>query len=459
MTRRLLVTAGLFAALLLSVGAPGLSTEAPVDLQALIDATPPTGTLTLDAGVYRGGVTIDHPMVLTGRPGAIIDAGGEGTAVQIDADDVTISELTIRGTGKSLDRENAGISVNGSRAVVVDNVLEDVLFGIFLRASDDSTVSRNVVGAKAVDLGRRGDGIRLWESHRTEVSDNRVADGRDLVLWFSDDLTVTGNEVNGGRYGLHFMYSDGALVEGNHLVGNSVGAFLMYSRDLVFTDNVLADNNGPSGYGLGLKDMDGVTAEGNRFVGNRVGIYLDNSPWSYDVYQHFTHNLVAYNEIGVSFLPSVKRNVFTENAFVDNAEQVGVQGGGTLVGTEWSVDGVGNYWSDFAGYDADGDGIGDVPYRLDELYSTLTDNHPELRFFGETPSAKAISFAGEMFPVFRPTPKVEDVAPLVRAPAFTSIDTDGPSSGGLALASLVMLAAAGAVLAAGRVPNRREKTS
>jgi nitrous oxidase accessory protein len=394
-------------------------------------------------------------MVLTGRPGAIVDAGGEGTAIQVDADDVTVRGLIIRATGASLDRENAGLSVNGSRAVLTDNVLEDVLFGIFLRASDDSTVSRNVVGAKAVDLGRRGDGIRLWESHRTEVSDNRVVDGRDVVLWFSDDLVVTGNEVTGGRYGLHFMYSDSAAVEGNRLVGNSVGAFLMYSRDLVFSDNVLANNNGPSGYGLGLKDMDGVSADGNRFVGNRVGVYLDNSPWSYDVYQHFTHNLVAYNEIGVSFLPSVQRNRFSENAFIDNAEQVGVQGGGTLMGNEWSIGGVGNYWSDFAGYDADGDGIGDVPYRLDELYSTLTDTHPELRFFGETPSAKAISFAGEMFPVFRPTPKVEDPAPLVSVPVFSTIDVRGPSPAVLALASFLMLAVAGLVLRAGRVPNRR----
>jgi len=446
-----------FVTLLLGVAVPGIGDETVLDLQAMIDATASGETLTLEAGAYAGGVTISRPMSLIGRPGVIIDARGEGTAIEVNAADVTIDAVTIRNTGASLDRENAGISANAPRVTITNNVLENVLFGVFLRGADDSVVQGNVVGAKNVDLGRRGDGIRLWESHGSLVSDNQVVDGRDVVLWFSDDLVVTNNLVSNGRYGLHFMYSDNAYVMDNHLAGNSVGAFLMYSRGLTLTDNVLADNQGPSGYGLGLKDMDGVTAEGNRFVGNRVGVYLDNSPWSYDIFQHFTHNLFAYNEVGVSFQPSVKRNVFTQNAFVDNAEQVGVQGGGTLTGNEWSVDGVGNYWSDFAGYDADGDGIGDVPYRLEELYSTLTDDHPELRFFGETPAARAVGLAGEMFPVLRPRPKVEDPSPLVVMPTFDAVDSVGASPYALAASSIVMLAIAGTFIAMSRSTLRRRE--
>lgn len=425
------------------------------DLQALIDGTAEGAILDLEAGLYAGGVTIDRPLTIRGGSAAIVDAGGEGTAIQIDAPDVTIDGLVVRNTGRSLDRENAGISVNASRATITNNVLESVLFGIFLRGSVDSVVSGNVVGSVDGDIARRGDGIRLWESHRSQVTDNVVTDGRDVVLWFSDDLVVTGNIVEGGRYGLHFMYSDGARVVDNRLTGNSVGAFLMYSRNLTLNDNVLADNQGPSGYGLGLKDMDGVSAEGNRFVGNRIGLYLDNSPWSGDVYQHFTHNLFAYNQIGVAFLPAVERNVFTRNAFVDNGEQVSIQGGGTLTGNEWAVDGTGNYWSDFAGYDADGDGIGDVTYRFEELYSTLTDDHPELRFFAETPSARAVTLAGEMFPVFRPRPTVEDPAPLVTPPEFASLDTGRGNALQIMVAAIVMLALAGLTTAGGRRPMRR----
>ena len=456
---RFLVTNLVVTIALVAIPPAQAAGETPEDLQALIDATPTGGTLVLEAGVYAGGVAISNPITLRGEPGAIIDAGGEGSAIQVDAPDVTIDGLTIRNTGASLDRENSGISVNAPRVTITNNVFVNVLFGIFLRGSHDSVVAGNVVGAMDVDLARRGDGIRLWESHGSEVSGNQVLDGRDVVLWFSDDLLVTNNEVEGGRYGLHFMYSDNAVVTENRLTGNSVGAFLMYSRELTLADNVLADNQGPSGYGLGLKDMDGVTAEGNRFVGNRVGLYLDNSPWSRDVYQHFTQNLFAYNQIGVAFLPSVERNVFTRNAFVDNGEQVSIQGGGTLSGNEWSLDGIGNYWSDFAGYDADGDGIGDIQYRFEELYSTLTDDHPELRFFAETPAARAVTLAGEMFPVLRPRTTVEDPAPLVAAPAFASVDTGRTDALKIALAAMVMLAFSVGVITRGSKAHKRQRAA
>ena len=429
---------------------PALSAQTqPVDLQALIDEAPAGSVLELPSGVYRGGVIIDKPLTIRGSGRPVIDAGGEGTAIEIEAPDVTVERVVIRGTGRSLDRENAGISANAPRAMILDNSFEDVLFGVFLRRATDSVVARNVIGAKDLDVARRGDGIRLWESDGTQVPDNVVVGGRDLVMWFSSGLLVRGNQVRDGRYGLHFMYSDDALIENNRLEDNSVGAFLMYSRRLRLRDNVFAGNYGPSGYGVGLKDMDGVVATGNRFVSNRVGLYLDNSPWSVDQRHTFEENLFAYNEIGVLFLPSVKRNDFSRNAFVDNRQQVGVSGSGRFGGNEWTLDGVGNYWSDFAGYDADSDGLGDVSYRLEELYGALTDAHPELMLFAETPASHAANLAGRVFPVLTPEAKVVDEAPLIKLPVFESWDDAQGSSYALWAASAVLLAVAGLLAWAG----------
>ncbi len=431
--------------------------ETSIDLQAMIDAAPPGSIIDLSSGTYTGHVTIDKPLTITGHDWPVIDGGGSGTIIEVSSPDVTIENLIIRASGASLDREDSGISVLAPRVTITNNRLEDVLFGMFLRAAPDSVISNNIVGAKDVFIANRGDGIRLWESAGSIVEGNTIEGGRDTVFWFTDDVVVRNNEISDGRYGLHFMYSDRATIEGNILSANSVGLFMMYGLGVTITNNVMADNSGPSGYGLGLKDMDDFTVEGNRFVSNRVGIYLDNSPSSVRSEGWIVGNLLAYNRVGVLFLPSVKRNNLSGNTFIDNVEQVGITATGNFGGNAWSVDGRGNYWSDFAGYDADGDGIGDVSYQVDNLYNTLTDKYPDLAFFNETPASKVIGLAAQMFPVLRPEPIMEDEHPLVKRPELTPIHnlSRGPSYG-LLVASLLMLVGGAAVAL---LPSRRRHSS
>ncbi|MDJ0952905.1 MAG: nitrous oxide reductase family maturation protein NosD [Acidimicrobiia bacterium] len=428
------------------------------NLQATIDVAQPGAVVAVPAGTY-GRITIDKPLALHGGGEAIIDAGGDGSAITVSAPDVTIDGFVIRNTGVSLDRENSGVDASDApRLRITNNVFEDVLFGAFLRSAPDSLVADNVVGAMDLELGRRGDGIRLWECSGSTIRNNVVTGGRDTVYWFSDNLTVAGNEVTGGRYGLHFMYSDNTTIDENRLAENSVGVFFMYGRNLTLTNNVMAENYGPSGYGIGLKDMDGITATGNRIIGNRAGMYLDNSPWSFDQHQTIDGNLFAYNDVGILFMPSVKRNTFTNNAFIDNTEQVGIKGGGDFSGNEWTSNGVGNYWSDYSGFDADNDGVGDIPYRLADLYSTITDDHPELAFFSETPAARALSVVARVFPVLEPRPKVEDLAPLVVPPAMPTTNAERSTSHiSILLASCILLLTALVVLLIGRGGRRSQR--
>ncbi|MGI9666688.1 MAG: nitrous oxide reductase family maturation protein NosD [Acidimicrobiia bacterium] len=452
----------LFALVLISAGvfAPAAlgADSSPIDLQSLIDAAEPGDVLVLDQPVYEGGITIKKPLTLIGEGMPVIDARGEDSVILVEADDVTVDGFIIKASGASLDREDAGVSLTGKRATIRNNQFEDVLFGVFLRAAPDSLVEGNTFGAKDVFIANRGDGIRLWEAERSVVQDNIVEGGRDTVFWFTDEVEVRNNQISGGRYGLHFMYSDGAIVEGNTLTENSVGAFMMYSRDVTVRNNVMAENFGPSGYGLGLKDMDRVAIEGNRMVGNRIGIYYDNTPYAHDEFGYTSHNLIAYNRTGVLLQPSVKRNFFSENAFIDNGEQVGFSGTGSISGNEWSLNGVGNYWSDFAGYDANGDGVGDVTYKIDDLYNTLTDSHPELAFFQDTPAARAMSLSADLFPVLRPDPLVEDAHPLIARPQLSVLPGDSGNAGraALLLTSFVMVTGAIALMA---IPSRHRRTA
>lgn len=436
--------------LALSAGAAAAQGE-PFDLAAALAVARPGDTVVVPPGVYAGPLVIEVPgLTLEGQPGAVIDGGGIGDVLTIKAPDVTLRGLTIRHSGDSLDREHAGITGFAPRLRVENNRLENVLFGIYLKEAPGSVVRGNQITGMDLPIGRRGDGIRIWQSPGTTVEDNHVYATRDVVMWFSHQGVLRRNVVERGRYGLHFMFSDDQILEDNILRGNSVGVYLMYSRGLTARRNLMVDNGGPSGYGLALKDVDDVTAEGNRMVNNRIGVYVDNSPRESDAFVEFRNNLIAYNEVGVEMLPLVRRNTFVDNIFLENREQVHISGGGQLQGNDWSEDGRGNYWSDYAGFDADGDRVGDIPYRNVSLYEDLMQKYPELRLFQLSPATDALDLAARAFPVFQPRAKMVDEHPLVTPPHLPEVSGLPTRSRAANLAvALALLAVAGLVLLAG----------
>ena len=419
------------------------------DLQSAVHNAEPGSTVRVPAGTYPGPLVIDRTLTLIAAPGTTIEGNDRGDVVVVRAPDVTLRGFTIHGTGKSLDRENAGVTVLAPRAIIEDNILKDVLFGIYLKKAPDSVIRGNRIGGKDLPVPRRGDGIRLWYSPNSTVEKNTVRNSRDVVIWFSNNTMIRDNTITHGRYGLHFMYCDDTALIGNHLEDNSVGAFLMYSRRLVIRGNRFIRNHGPSGYGVGLKEVDGVEAENNLFAGNRVGVYFDNSPASIDMFQHFTGNVVAYNDIGLAFMPSIERNVFTDNNLIENVEQVAVLGSGEFKNNRFVVDGRGNYWSDYTGYDLDGDGIGDINYKAQSLFENLMDREPKLRLFLFSPVQQAVELAAKAVPTFRPPVKVTDAAPLMQPVEVALSSEDEPPAWPTNTASLVLLLSAGGLLMSG----------
>ena len=420
--------------------AGGVAGVAPGDLAALLDATPDGGTLRLEPGTYSGGIVIDRPVTIEANGDAVIDGSGVDSVLLVSAPDVTLRGLVIRNSGIDLPGEDAAVKVRAPRFTIERCRLEETLFGVHLKGAEDSVVRDNVVVPKHVEFTWRGDAVHVYQSSRTVVERNRMTDGRDVISFFSDDVVVRDNVMERGRYGLHLMYSNGTVIEGNRIYDNATSIYVMYSKHVTVRGNALAGANGPSGYGLAMKesDIDEVTA--NRIVGNRIGLFLDGSPFSGDHVIRYENNVIAYNDVGVEFQPSVRNNEFVRNAFIDNREQLSTTSGGSLEGNSVTVDGVGNYWSDYAGYDADSDGIGDVSYRAEGLFDELTDEHPQFTFFAETPAAVAVDAAARAFPSLRPEPKAVDTAPLVDPPTLPPL-TDSPveRSRGMLLAASVLL--------------------
>ena len=410
-------------------------------------------------GRFQGPVLIDRSVTLTGHDWPVIDGGGEGTVLEVVAPNVTIEGFDVRNSGDSLDEENSGIVVEAPGTIITGNRLKDTLFGIYLREAHDSVISNNEITSKDLDVPRRGDSIRVWYSNDVAIENNQINKGRDVVLWYSERLTVRNNQVSGGRYGLHFMYCDDAIIEGNLLANNSVGTFLMYSRRLNFIGNTIAYNRGPSGFGIGLKDMDDAVVKDNLFLDNRIGAKLDNSPREINSIGRFEGNVFAFNDVGVSMMPSVRHNQFVANSFVDNEEQVSIAGSGGRAGNNaWNDVDLGNYWSDYVGYDGDANGLGDIPYSSERLFENLTDNDSSLRLFLYSPVEQAVDFAARAIPFVKPKPKLTDELPLMspQMPAGLPAVPE-TSNGSILLVSVVMVLLAAILLRLGNIKKPGSK--
>lgn len=421
-------------------------------ISAMIDAAEPGSTVRVPPGEYRGNLQIRKPIVLLGEPGATLDGGEKGTVVEVHATGVTLRGFIIRGSGIDVTSEPAAVRVLAGETTIEHNRIEDALFGIDLREAPDSVIRDNVIVGKDLEPARRGDGIRLWWSHNCVVEGNEVHRSRDMVFWYSEGLTIVRNHVSGSRYGLHFMYSHHTTLEGNELTDNSVGVYLMYSNGIQLLGNRMTDNRGASGYGIGLKDCDDIDLEHNALLANRVGIYIDNSPSSVGSSGIVRANMIAFNEVGLLATPNTHDNVVSGNAFVENETQAEVHGRGALSLNTFSRDGAGNFWSDYAGFDRDGDGLGDLAYEPRSLFASMLAREPNLRLFVHSPAQQAIEFTARAWPELRPTPTLTDPAPLTSPPtiALTSPSARAPVAPMGVLGTGLLLGAGGLGLAVTR---------
>lgn len=417
-------------------------TAAPqLSLQARLDRAAAGDTITVPTGTYRECPVIERPVVLIAEGDVTVGTACAGNVFTVRAS-ATIRRFHIVGSGKTLAREDSGIWAEDVDSLLIeDNVLEDVLFGIYIKNGSHPVIRGNTVRGWDLPITNRGDGIRLWYSRGGLIENNDVTHARDVVIWFSDSAVVRHNRVADGRYGLHYMYSNHSTFEDNAFLDNEVGGFLMYSSGITFRRNVFARARGLFGKGLGFKDAEDITARDNTIVKNAIGVYLDNSPNSIGHTNTFAGNTFAFNDVGVSLLPSVHGNMFASNDFLDNVEVVRVRGGGTATDNTWQD----NFWTDYAGFDANHDGAGDTPFISDRVSGDLFTRYEALQLFTLSPAATALEFLGRVAPTLKPTPVLVDSTPRRRRHPAAPRDTPEPNLPGAAIFILLAGGAAAVV--------------
>lgn len=407
--------AAALAIMMMPAAAPALAQ--PESLQSRIDAAPRGATVVIESGLHHGPITIRGPLTVVASPGAIIDGLGRGSVVTVQGDDVVFRGFTVRNSGRLVTEEAAGITVTGNHHRIEGNRIEDVYFGIHIGGGGGSAVQDNVIVPGESHGARPGHGISAWNLHDSQLLRNRISHGRDgIYLSFAERVIVAANIVSACRYGLHSMYSRDARFEDNEVTGNLLGAALMMSDHMVLRRNRIQQHReGAAAYGVLLKDIGDLVAEDNQILDNRVGVYAEALPSDPSRHAILSRNVIAGNEVGLALQSNAALTV-SDNRIADNLTDVRPLGRRLSPAMRWSSGGRGNSWGQYRGFDADHDGIGDVPHTVDDAMDALVRRSPLMQAFLYTPAHLAIEAAARMFPLFRQPPVLVDDRPLMTIP-------------------------------------------
>lgn len=408
--------------------APRVDVDKPVDLvplylrdkrihglqpfQALIDAAPSGSVLRPKPGNYAGPVHLTKPLTIEGDGKVTIDGGNKSTVFVIETSGAKVRGLHLMGSGSSHDTDDACLNVRGHHNLIENNVIDDCLFGIDLKQSNNNIVRGNRIRSKPADLGVRGDGIRLWYSMNNRIESNQVVDSRDMVVWYSNGNTFYRNYGARSRYSIHFMFANNNVVDSNRFYDNAVGIYLMYNENTIIRHNVISHATGSTGMGIGFKEASGAVLEGNEIIYCALGLSADLSPFQPDSKIILKNNRIAYNGIAIAFNSDLAGYEVTGNSFEGNISNLSVGGAGSGQRNVWR----GNYWDDYEGFDRNKDGLGDTSYDLYAYADRVWMEIPQARFFKVAPALEVLDFLERLAPFSSPTLLLRDEKPLFNNP-------------------------------------------
>ena len=295
--------------------------------------------------------------------------------------DNTISENVVANSSVGMQIKNfVNTSIVGNR--IISNT-----FGLGLGVGSDSTAKNNLMINNTY-------GFRAFNvpAVNVDVDTSNTVNDKPIIYWVNEhDKTVPADVCYVALIGC-----TGITVNNLDLGGNLEGVFLGSSTNSTITNNRLSECL----FGINFDASSNNTISGNTITGNENGIQLRWSSLNNTIRGNdITANTVigvyladsAENKVLENNIANSDRGVYTEycgtniihhNNFVNNTKQwwdIGFTPWPiplTISISVWDDGKEGNYWNDYNGTDANGDGIGDAPYMLG---TNNTDRYPLLK--------------------------------------------------------------------------------
>jgi len=298
------------------------------------------------------------------------------------------SNNTVAGNTVSSNSDNGIVLYSSSNNVLASNTASsNNMYGIQLSSSSNNTVAGNTISSNGYD------GIGLWDSSNNTIIGNTASNNLyGIRLGFSGNNVLTGNTAanNQHNFGVdgwlfsHFNnYVDTSnTVDGKpiyYLMGvadavydaetNAGAIYLINSNNITIEDLTLTRNH----FGALFFNTTNSKIENITVANNYVGIYLLDS--SNNV---LASNTASSNNMYGIQLYSSSNNVLFHNNLINNTNPTYTLASFNNTWDDGYPSG-GNYWSNYTGLDADGDGIGDVPYTI----GSNVDNYPLMGMFSD----------------------------------------------------------------------------
>ncbi|UQZ81211.1 Periplasmic copper-binding protein (NosD) [Paenibacillus konkukensis] len=419
---RFLTAMGLLVLAWIWIWIPGSVIAAPSgdhELQTMADNTPDGGTLKLPEGSYQGPLVIRKAISVQGAGHVVITGdGSDSPVIRIEAARVSLRNVAVIQPSGG---DNAAVLVAGNQAVLDALTIRTRSYGIVLRDSGQHDISGTTIDWEPVDASQPSDetslkrnGIDLYNSHDNRIHDNRISRMNDgIYLESSHRNVVEHNSIDRSRYGVHCMYTDGTVVKDNYGEFNVTGGMVMGVRDALVTGNTfMKQSENVNSQGLLFFDVQTSRIANNKVEGNRVGLYIEQSDKN-----EFIDNVVVQNFVGIQFLES-NQNRFTHNRLAGNVIQAEANESSDNRFER-------NYWDEFHGIDADGDGISDIAYAMNPFFQRLTSATPAFQLFFQSPG---MQFLEGMYSSGKDEWTI-DTAPLMNPAAEEQRQGDGRGGG------------------------------
>lgn len=363
------------------------SAQAYPPLQLYIALTPAGGVLRPAPGVYSGPVVVDKPITIEGEGRVTLDGGGSGSVVRVTADGVVLRGLHLTHSGNSHDQVDAGISLEANGALIENNRIDQVLFGIQLQKAYDNLIRNNRISSFDVAPSLRGEGLRVWNSSDNRFENNQFEQVRDIYFTNAPDNLFSGNRISNSRVAMELVFSPGNRIENNSIQASGRGIVVVYSDELHILNNQISHLRDFAGAAISVKESSQVSIEGNHILHCALGLRA-NSPIHPENTLSLKGNHFAYNDIALYFYGEKGGHQIHDNRFEQNLLSVAVSAPTSALLHDWR----GNQWDEYQGFDLDGDGFGDQPHDVYLHSDQLWLDRPMTRFFRGSPVLETLDF-------------------------------------------------------------------